>query len=143
MALACPPLIFHLVHFSLQQCLICLQDVDTLVTLHAPNNVPHQICRSCCSYLITYNTPKCPTCRSPVDLFQAHGIPFCSECNLEHPVPHCFNPNCLTGPNSTPVCNPCSYTLYFLTNPICPSCHGPRPIPYVDLFVMASVLNLR
>ena len=138
-----PLSVIGLVHFSSSHCLICLDPAVALVTLHAPNNVPHQICRSCCSYLIQHNTPTCPACGSPVDLFQALGIPPCSECNLEYAVPHCFNPNCLTGPNSTPVCKQCSYTLYYLTNPICPSCGGPRPIPYVDPFVMASVLHLR
>ena len=138
-----PLSVIGLVHFSSSHCLICLELAAVLVTLHAPNNVPHRICRSCCSSLITYNTPTCPACRSPVDLFQALGNPLCSECNLEYAVPHCFNPNCLTGPNSTPVCKPCSYTLYYLTNPICPSCGGSRPIPYIDPFVMASIINLR
>ena len=38
---------------------------------------------------------------------------------------------------------PCSYTIYFLTNPICPSGAGPRPIPYVDPFIMNSIINFR
>ena len=137
-----PHALTFLVYFSSSVCLICLEPATVLVTLHTPNNVPHRICRSCCSHLIQYNTPTCPACRSPVDLFEALGIPPCTECNLEYAVPHWFNPNCLTGPNSTHVCKPCSYTLYYLTNPICPSCGGPRPIPYVDPLVMASVLHL-
>ena len=132
-----------LVHFSSSHCLICLEPAAVLVTLHAPNNVPHRICRPCCGSFKTYNTATCPSCRSPVDLFKALGSPLCSECNLEPAVPHCFNPDCLTGPNSTPVCKPCSYTIYFLTNPICPSCTGPRPIPYIDPFIMDSIINLR
>ena len=71
-----PLSVIGVVHFSSSHCLICLDPAAALVTLHAPNNVRHRICRSCCSYLIQYNTPTCPACRSPVDLFEALGIPF-------------------------------------------------------------------
>ena len=138
-----PPFVTLFAHFSSSVCLICLELAAVLITLHAPNNVPHRICRPCCGSLINFNSPKCPACRAPVDLYEALGIPLCSNCNLNSAVAHCFNPNCLTGPNSTPVCKPCSYTIFFLTNPICPSCACPRPIPYVDPFVMQSIINFR
>ena len=137
-----PLSVIVLVHFSSSHCLFCLEPVAVLVTLHAPNNVPHRICRPCCGSLFTYNTATCPACRSPVDMFKVLGIPLCSACNLEPTAAHCFNPNCLTDPNSTPVCKPCSYTIYFLTNPNCPSCGGARPIPYIDPFIVASIINL-
>ena len=128
-----------LVYFSSSICLICLEPAAVLVTLHTSNNVPHQIWRPCCGSLISFNIPQSPVCRSPVDLYEALGIHLCSNCNLNPAVAHCFNPDCLSGP--THVCKPCSYTLYFLTNPVCPSCAGPRPIPYVDPFVMNSIIN--
>ena len=134
-----PPSMTFLVYFSSSICLICLEPAAVLVTLCTPNNVPHQICRPCCGCFISFNTPQCPVCRSPVDLYKALGIPLCSNCNLSPAVANCFNPDCLSGP--TPVCEPCSYTLYFLTKPICPPCAGLRPIPYVDTFVMNSIRN--
>ena len=134
-----PLSVIVLVHFSSSPCLICLEPAAVLVTLPAPNNVPHRICRPCCGSLIAFNTPKCPACRSPVDLYAVLGIPLCSNCNLNSAVAHCFNPDCLSGP--TPVCKPCSYTIYFLTHCISPSCGGPRPILYVDPFVMNSIIN--
>ena len=131
MALACPPpLIRHLVHFSHQQCLICLQDVDTPVNLHAPNNVPHRLCQPCLNVLVSHRTTRCPFCRQFVAFVQTPSLPMCSFCHRAPAAFHCFNPHCVTGPTGTPICNSCSRTLCYLTHPICPSCAGPRPIPY-------------
>ena len=130
MALACPPLLRHLAHFSLQQCLICLQNVDALVTLHAPNNFPHQLCQSCLNTMISQQATRCPFCRQFVAFVRIPSPPLCSFCHLALAAFHCFNPQCVTGPTSTPICNSCSRTPYYLTHSICPSCAGPRPIPY-------------
>ena len=138
-----PLSVIVLVHCSSSHCLICLEPAAVLVTLHAPNNVPHRMYRPCCGSLIAFITSQCPACRSPVYFYAAIGIPLCSICNLNTAVAHCFNPDCLTGPNSTPVCKPCSYTIYFLTHCICPFCGGPRPILYVDPFVMNSIITFR
>ena len=116
--LRAPPSIILLVYFSSSHCLICLDPTAVAVTLHA-----HQSCRPCCGSLISFNTPKGPACRSPVDLYPALGIPMCSNCNLSPAIAHCFNPDCLSGPN--PVFKPCSHTLFFLTHCICLSCGAP------------------
>ena len=134
-----PLFVIVLVHLSSCNFPTCLEPAAVLVTLHAPNNVPHRICRPYCSSLISFNTLNCLACRSPVELYEAPGIPPCSKCNLNRAVAHCFNPDCLSRP--TLLCKPCSHTLYFLTHRICPFCAGPRPIPYVDPFVMNCIVN--
>ena len=131
MALACrPPLIHHLVHFNLQQCLICLQVVDTHVTFHEPNNVPHELCQSCLDTMVSQQATR-PFGRQIVVFVRIFLLPLCSFCHLALAAFHCFNPQCV-GPTSTPICNSSSRTPYYLTHPICPSRAGPRSIPYQE-----------
>ena len=116
--------------FSVSQCLICLEDVATLITLHNSNNVPHQICQSCFDHMLFHQDICCPFCEHPLDLVRNSSIPVCLTCHLAPAVFHCFNPLCITGPISTPTCSPCWQTPYYLTHSICHSCASPRPNSY-------------
>ena len=73
---------------------------------------------------------RCPFCRQSVAFVQTPSLPMCSFCHRALAAFQCFNPQCVTGPTSTPICNSCSRTPYYLTHPICPSCAGSHPIPY-------------
>ena len=74
-------------------------------------------------HAVRFAAPICRFC--PPSL-----IPLCSFCHLALAAFHCFNPQCVTGPSSTPIFNSCFRKPYYLTHPICPSCAGPRPSPY-------------
>ena len=80
--------------------------------------------------MVSRHATRCPFCHQFVVFFRTSSLPLCSFCHLALAAFHCFNPQCVTGPTSTPICNSCPRTPYYLTHPICLSIAGPRPIPY-------------
>ena len=120
----------HLELTEIPQCLICLEDVATLVTLHTPNNVPHELCQSCLDRLVSHRGTCCPSLRQLVASVRNSFIPLGFICHLAPAVIYCFNPLCKTSPISTPICHRCTHTPYFLTHRICPSCTGLRELFY-------------
>ena len=103
-----------------------------------PDNVLHQLCQSCFYHMVSHQAQCCLFWRQTVAFVQISSILLCSTGNIAPTVFHCFNPQYITGPASTPICNPCSRTPYYLTHPIWPSYAGTRPIPYHEYFHFPS-----
>ena len=92
-------------------------------------DTPHRLCQSSFNHVVSHRDKCCPFCPQLVAFARKSTRPLCSTCYLALAVFHCFNSQCITGPISTPFCNPYSRTPCYLTHHICPSC-APRPVPF-------------